>query len=317
MSLQRPGLKKTLAIFLLAALALSLWQYDARQLWETQRLAGLHQLQQHAFFDYCRILDAGGAAVYRGKASDCAERLALIAERGGNKNSAEAEHLVLLLHGLGRSPALFKKMERALRTQGYQAVAMAYPSLHGDISAHANNLNALLEKLEGVERVSFVTHSLGGLVVRAALGRGEAKKAHIEVERIVMIAPPNQGSQLAQALGEWKLFGLILGPSAVAIAEGIAPALPKLTGYEIGVVAGGTGADGFNPWLSGDDDGVVTVAETKLSGMQDFLLLEATHTFLPQKSKALEASLNFLEFGRFRPEIHTDNAPIVAEEGRA
>ena len=61
----------------------------------------------------------------------------------------------------------------------------------------------------------------------------------------------------------------------------------------------------------------MTVAETKLSGMQDFLLLEATHTFLPQKSKALEASLNFLEFGRFRPEIHTDNAPIVAEEGRA
>jgi pimeloyl-ACP methyl ester carboxylesterase len=314
MSLPRITFRRLTAIALMVAIPVAIWQYDERQLWESRRVSGLHQLQSHVLFDYCRILDASGDVVFRGSNQACRAGLADLA--GDGSRLAKDRHLVLLLHGLGRSPALFAEMESLLRAQGYRAFALAYPTLRKNINGHADNLTALLNELEGVERVSFVTHSLGGLVVRSTLGRNVAWQKRMRVARIVMIAPPNQGSRLARYLGEWRLFGFILGPAAEEIAAGAGPDLPDLTGYEFGIIAGGKNAEGFNPWLPGDDDAIVTLEETRLSGARDFLRLEATHTFLPQNENAIRASLNFLKHGRFASEPLSENSLTVPEEGR-
>lgn len=315
MSLPRIAFKKLLAVVLIAALPVTVWQYDARQLWESRQVAGLHQLQSHVFLDYCRIIDGNHDVVFRGSGDSCRARLPEFAENATTLSGDK--HIVLLLHGLGRSPALFAEMEKALRARGYRTLALAYPTLHRDIAGHKNNLTTLLDGLQGVERVSFVTHSLGGLVVRSTLAETADWQKRMEVERIVMIAPPNQGSQLARYLGKWRLFSLILGPSAEQLALGVGPDLPTLAGYDFGIIAGGKNSDGFNPWLSGDDDAIVTVEETRLAEAKDFLRLESTHTFLPKKEAAIEASLNFLKLGRFSAEPLSKNIQLPPEEGRA
>ena len=207
---------------------------------------------------------------------------------------------MLLLHGMGRSPWIFRDLERALDQAGYEAVAIAYPSLTRDLDGHAAHLEGLLNRLEGVSKVSFVTHSLGGIVLREALAREAAWRDRLALGRIVMLAPPNQGSELAAALDDFPPFHLLAGPSAGQQVKGHNyPALPP--GAEVGVIAGGTpDGQGFNPLLSANNDGIVTIEETRLAGVKDVLVVSALHTFLASDPEAIAATLTFLETGIFR-----------------
>jgi hypothetical protein len=195
---------------------------------------------------------------------------------------------------------VFRKMERALRAAGYEAVAISYPSLTKDIEGHAAQLERLLDRAEGAGRVSFVTHSLGGIVLREALARESAWRDRLALGRIVMLAPPNQGSELASALDDFRLFHLLAGPSAGQLVKGRRhAALPA--GAEVGVIAGGTpGGQGFNPLLSANNDGIVTIEETRVAGAKDVLIVSALHTVIASDPEAIAATLRFLETGRFR-----------------
>lgn len=273
-------------------------QMNRTQLWEDQAAYAGWRLQTHVWSGRCRLLDSEGDVRASGRGGHCAEALEHARREAGLRPAGD--HLVLLLHGLGRSPRLFRRMERALQAAGYDAVAISYPSLTKDIAGHAAQLNLLLDRVEGAARVSFVTHSLGGIVLREALARKAGWRDRLALGRIVMLAPPNQGSELALALDDFRLFRLLGGPSAGQLVKGRRYAdLPA--GIEVGVIAGGTpGGAGFNPLLSANNDGVVTVAETGLSGARDFLIVAAPHTVIASDPEAIAATLRFLETGRFR-----------------
>lgn len=290
--------RRVVLLLALAALLTGALQLNRTQLWEDRQVYAGWRLQQHVVLHSCRLLDSERATRARGWGDDCTAALDRAKRERGL--AAPGRHLVVLLHGMGRSPWLFRDMERDLRAAGYDAVAVSYPSLTRDIAGHAEQIEALLESAEGVARVSFVTHSLGGLVVREVLNREGAWRDRLVLGRVVMIAPPNQGSELAESLAALPPYHWIGGPSASEIAAG-PPFAPLPATVEVAVIAGGSeGGRGFNPLLSQNNDGVVTVAETRLPGARDRMTVNALHTVIASQPETIAATRKFLETGRLR-----------------
>jgi pimeloyl-ACP methyl ester carboxylesterase len=205
---------------------------------------------------------------------------------------------VVLLHGLLRNPGSMEKIERALMACGYHVVNFGYPSTRESIMDSADRLNAEMKKLPPGATVHFVTHSMGAIVVRYYLANYQA----IPPARFVMIAPPNRGSSLARGLLRFSLFRWIFGRAGEEVAQvprSLVSSLPAPR-CEFGVIAGGLGNTvGLNPLIDGDDDGTVTVEETRLEGMKDFVQVKGQHSLLLLQQRVVDNVLAFLQTGRF------------------
>ena len=272
------------------------------QLWQDRALAAGWRLQAQAVTGRCRVLDPAGTVAKRGFGAAC--RAAYLALR---PEQATARELVILLHGLGRTPRMFHDLRSALEAEGRQVTALRYASLTAGIEAHGLWLNEVLDRHPRVAKVSFVTHSLGALVLRAALARDPAWRARTALGPVVMLAPPNQGALIARKLDRWTPTRFILGPGFADLAEGkpLPAALPAEVA--LGIIAGGCcEGEGYNPLLPGDDDGVVRVAETPLEGGDAALRVEALHTFIAEDGDAIAATRGFLQDGRLTPAAETD-----------
>jgi hypothetical protein len=283
---------------------LALPTLGARQFWADVFWFADWRIQENVLSGHHRLLDDQDRRRAWGSREAC--RAVFERERLELRLAPEAEHLVLLLHGLARDRTVWEPMQRALLEAGYDVAALAYPSTRRSISEHAAQLSELLGNLDGLTQVSFVTHSLGALVVRAAMQNDVAWMDRLPPHRVVMLAPPSRGSSLAQALVDFSPFALIAGPAGQELAR---QELADLAAppCEFGIIAAGRGDEhGFNPWLEGDDDGVVAVEETRLAGAKDFLLLESLHTFVMKDAEAIAATLSFLSSGRFTPSDDDD-----------
>jgi triacylglycerol lipase len=207
---------------------------------------------------------------------------------------------VILLHGLGRTAWSMKRIEWALRRRGYEVINLTYPSLRMPIERLAReHVAPAVEKVPPGRKVHFVTHSLGGILVRQFL----AENPGLNLGRVVMLGPPNQGSQVVDRLRHNPFYRMATGPSGQQL--GTRPAdLPRRLGpvtCEMGVIAGDRS---WNPALSslvhGPHDGKVSVAETRLDGMRDFIVLHASHTWMMWKRETIHQVVSFIESGRFR-----------------
>ncbi|MEO3428616.1 alpha/beta fold hydrolase [Pelagibius sp. CAU 1746] len=295
--------RRVLLLLTLATLIAGAVQLNRTQLWEDSQVYAGWRVQHHVMLPTCRLLDDEQRVREHGLFSACFDALQRF--KRTERLAPRSPHLVILLHGMGRSPALFRAMERDLRAAGFDAVAVSYPSLTKDIAGHADQVELLLARARGVEKVSFVSHSLGGLVVREVLSReGDPITAiwhnKLKLGRVVMIAPPNQGSELAESVAGLPPYHWIGGPAAREIAAGppFAPVSPEI---EVAIIAGGTdGGSGFNPLLSENNDGVVTVSETRLPGARDHIVVPALHTVIAGDPQTIAATRNFLETGRLR-----------------
>ncbi len=209
---------------------------------------------------------------------------------------------VILLHGLGRSRWSFYRVEQMLRQDGYQVVNLTYPSREQSIEELAlNYLGPLVAAHRSSARVHFVTHSMGGILLRCYLRDHRIPN----LGRIVMLAPPNAGSELADHLMATWLYRTVNGPAGQQLGtHGLPPALgPWPTGAgELGIIAGDVSLNPlFSSWLPGPSDGKVTVLRTRLAGMQDFIVLPYSHTWLAWRSAVLTEIQAFLRTGHFRP----------------
>ncbi|HKE96188.1 MAG TPA: alpha/beta fold hydrolase [Povalibacter sp.] len=208
---------------------------------------------------------------------------------------------VVLLHGLARGADSMSKMAHALEAQGYQVCNIAYPSRDYPVEVLADRFVAPAIRVctSGPDRtVHFVTHSLGGIVLRQLAATDPA----IHIGRVVMLSPPNHGSEVVDRLGSLTLFELINGPAGNQLGTGEG-SLPNRLGpadFDLGII---TGTRSVNPILSllipGTDDGKVSTQRATLQGMKDFLLLPASHTFIMKNSRAIEQTLRFIRTGAF------------------
>lgn len=276
---------------------LTLPTLGARQFWADVHWYAAWRIQENVLSGHHRLLDDHD--VRRAWGSRAACRAVLERERLQRGLVPRSEQLVVLLHGLGRDRTVWEPMEQALRDAGYDVAALAYPSTRRSIAEHGSQLDELLAGIEGSREVSFVTHSLGALVLRSALSGDPSWTERLPLRRVVMIAPPSQGSSLAQALSDFLPFAMIAGPSGQELARHDLEALPAPP-CSFGIIAAGRGSEaGYNPWLDGDNDGVVAVDETRLAGADDFLLLRGLHTFVMKDPQAIAATLSFLSSGQF------------------
>ena len=270
------------------------------QLWADVFWRGGWRIQEHVYAGYFRLISPDRVRHAWGTWEEC--RSAFEGIRISENLPEASERLVIFLHGLGRAGGSFASMQEKLEVSGFDVATLVYPSTRRSLDEHAQQLAHLLDRVEGVLEVSFVTHSLGGLVVRTLLARqGDAWRTRLRLGRIVMLAPPSQGSAVAETLKDFMPFEWLAGPSGQDVtASGVEAERIPVPPCEFGVIAGGKNDDrGWNPLLVGDDDGVVTVEETRLPGATDFLLVERAHTFIMRAPEVVEATRNFLLAGIF------------------
>ncbi|MCP3915917.1 MAG: hypothetical protein GY711_10215 [bacterium] len=267
-----------------------------QQFWTDVFWSADWRIQENAFTGHCRLLDP--RSIRRAWGSRAACRAAHRALCGQGVDEPD-EHLVILLHGLGRTRDSLADIDRALTQAGFATARLSYASTRAGVAAHADRLTNLLDALTGVERVSFVTHSLGALVVRESLARRAAWGDRLALGRLVMIAPPSRGSAMARALLQVPGTAVLLGPSARDCARAAFPP-PPLPFATIAAVRGD--GRGWNPILVGDDDGIVAEHETHLRGEDDWMAVRGVHTFVMQDPDTVGATLRFLEHGAFGPE---------------
>ena len=209
---------------------------------------------------------------------------------------------VLLLHGIGRSSASMARMAEAVAAAGYRTRNLDYPSRRRDLAALADYVQARMGAWCAASDgpVHLVTHSMGGLVARAWIGRHRPAR----LGRFVMLAPPNQGSEIADLVGRTRAYQGTFGPAGAQLGTRRDAATSALLGTslgcEVGVIAGTRTIDPLG-WLvlPKPNDGKVSVASTRLEGMVDHLVLPVTHTFLMRDDAVIAATLAFLRDGRF------------------
>ncbi len=267
------------------------------QLWRDAHVFAGWRIQENVLSGHFRLLDTEDIRRAWGSYTRCKERLDDL--KRIEDIQPPGTHLVLLVHGILRSTGTFNALEKALTGAGYDAVAISYPSSRGTIEEHAEGLARLLERQEGTETVSFVTHSMGGLVVRYLLDGKGAWKRRIEVRRIVLIAPPNRGSAIARLIEDVPAYRLIFGEAGQQLTPAEVSRAPALE-HPFAIIAGGKGdGSGFNPLLPGDDDGTVGLAETRLEGAADFLVVPEIHALISNHQETVRATIDFLKHGRF------------------
>jgi pimeloyl-ACP methyl ester carboxylesterase len=222
----------------------------------------------------------------------------ITAQQTRSAPAAQAD-CVILIHGLGRTPLSMMWLEWTLERAGYQVVNFGYPSRRFNVEQLVEEyLDKAVATQRKAGRIHFVTHSLGGIVLRDYL----AGHTMTNLGRVVMLAPPNHGSELADRLKQSALGRWILGPAGCEVGTG-ASALPERLGpahFQPGVIA----ADGpVHRWLfhvfSGPNDGKVSVESAKLEGMADFLVVPGSHTWIMWRADTARQVLAFLQRGHF------------------
>ncbi|MBU4272752.1 MAG: alpha/beta fold hydrolase [Planctomycetes bacterium] len=282
-----------------------------KQFWADELFFHQCRIQRNVLSGHCRLLDERNWRQASGTFDHCRAVLERIKrDRGLPPMTGKA---VVVLHGLGRSRSSMSALCKHLQEKGgYRVFNVGYPSTQYDMAEQARTLRRLVDNLDGIEEINFVGHSMGNIVVRHYLGDlAEAEKSGFSAAdrravarfgRFVMLAPPNQGSRLASVFANNALFKQIVGEAGQQLGRQW-PELEKHLAtphFQFGVVAGGKGdGKGYNPLLSGDNDGVISVETAKLAGARDFIVVPSLHSFVMDKVQVQRYVLSFLQHGYF------------------
>ena len=277
-----------------------------KQFWTDELVYAGWRIQRNAWSGGYRLLDANDVLRSAGDFAACLAAFERIKEQ--TPLTAPGKEVVIVLHGLARTRAVMEPLSNFLEEEGGYTVAnVSYASTRDELDQHAASLACVIERLgPEVESIHFVGHSMGNLVVRRYLHGSDEGPEQWEpdprVRRIVMLAPPNQGAQMAQRLKNNVLFYLIAGDNGDALSrrwEAMSEQLatPKT---EFGIIAGALADEvGGNPLIAGSDDFILAVDETRLAGAADFVVIPSIHTTLMNHPLAREYTLRFLRQGHF------------------
>ncbi|MDD2635015.1 MAG: hypothetical protein PHW82_05900 [Bacteroidales bacterium] len=214
-----------------------------------------------------------------------------------------AQYKVFLLHGYANPKSIMRKLDKDLKKEGFNTKNYAYPSIYTELDTIGKNLYLDILK-SNLDSVSFVTHSMGGLVVRAMLKYSDADTTFPFIYRIVMISPPNQGADITNIFKSKSLWHKLLGPNVRKMetdSTSYANQLPIPCNIEMGIIVGKRGKKkGYNLLIEGDNDGLIKPEHTLLGNETDTISFELDHLALVYRKKSRTKVVKFIKTGHFR-----------------
>lgn len=207
---------------------------------------------------------------------------------------------IVLLHGLARTSDSMEKLVEPFEQLGHQVINVDYPSRKMTVEELAPLAVEQLgyKNCEPDSVVNIVTHSMGGILTRYYLQHNELP----QLGRVVMMAPPNQGSEVVDNLRDVPGYQLINGDAGLQLGtdESGIPAGLGAVEFDLGVIAGSRTVNPIlSQYLPNPDDGKVSVASTRVEGMSDHIVLPVTHTFMMRSKKVINQVVHFITHGRF------------------
>ena len=289
-----------------------------RFVWSDEVVNHGWRIQKHAVIGYYRLLDASDRRQAFGSFDTCLAKLNEV--KIAQKFPPNPKEVVIVLHGLGAGRQFMEGLSNYLEENGNLAtINVGYPSTLEDIDSYAASLDSVIRHLDGVERVSFVAHSMGNIVIRRYLNTlsrlDPSMRPPIEFKRMVMISPPNHGAELADQWADNKLVEMAAGKPLEQLAPSNGwPELERQLAtpeFPFGIIVGGRGdAEGYLDAIPGDDDALLSIETSKLAGASDFIQTKGIHQLMPQYKEVRAATLNFLINGYFVSEA--SRQPVAA-----
>ncbi len=201
-----------------------------------------------------------------------------------------------------------KKMDKALSESGYLVRNTTYPSTKKPVDELSSEvIPTAVESCneEGDRPIHFVTHSLGGILIRYFLETNEIDN----LGRVVMLSPPNQGSEAVDKLSDVPGFTAVNGPAGKQLGtdqDDVPSQLGPAT-FDVGIITGNRSINLFlSMMIPGEDDGKVSVERAKLEGMSDFLVVPHSHPFIMKRKLVIRQVIYYLEHGRFEVDEHNE-----------
>ena len=216
-------------------------------------------------------------------------------------SAAATQDGVVLLHGISRSALSFRKMQLALEGAGFTTLNLDYASRRKALEGLAEDIHPAIQpyadRIDG--SVHFVCHSMGGLLARVYIARHRPK----HLGRVVMLGTPNGGSEIADRLKNIGVYRAFFGPAGQQLGTQRDAAIEALfppIDYPVGIIAGNRSIDPLaGTMLPKPHDGRVSVANTKLEGMADHVVVAASHPWLVRNSDTIVSTIAFLRSGKF------------------
>lgn len=221
-----------------------------------------------------------------------------------NITPASQGETVILLHGLARSASSMQEIASFLQGHGYHVCNIDYPSRQYNIATLSRQfilpeIKKCTLQQKSHAPVHFVTHSMGGIIARYL----DATKLYPITGRVVMLGPPNHGSEVVDKIGHWKAFDWLNGAAGQELSTAT-NAVPQQLGkvnFNVGVIAGDRSMNWINSMMiHGKDDGKVSLESAKVEGMQDYLVVHTTHPMMMNNQDVQHQTLYFLKYGQFK-----------------
>lgn len=220
---------------------------------------------------------------------------------------AQNKETVILMHGIGHSLWNMIMVEKALKANGYKVMNLSYPSRKNDIKTLAGWLNRKITTTclwETEEKIHFIGHSMGGLVIGTYLEQYKQACPAEKMGRVIMLGTPHGGSEVADFLHKNPLYQWVFGPAGQELTTHVRQDNKIQPWYDLGIIAG------TQNWMyplglfciKETNDGCVSVKSTKLEGMKDHLIISALHGLMGWQPKIHKQILHFLKHGIFNHE---------------